>query len=197
MTRFSLNNRTAKRASAVMAAGLLALGVAACGSDDSATDTAKNATSAAGSAATEATSAAGSAAAEASEKASDSMKKEGEASVEADKTEKLAEGDQIAAKASGLDPKLGYYAAICNQAGPAGAPPMCTGEHGDTDAQQWLTNKPGGTAKIAEDGTAEFTLKAVPTGKGVDCKANTCVLKVFGDHTEGFAPVAEVPVTFS
>lgn len=120
-----------------------------------------------------------------------------EPAVTADKTESLSEGDTITAKATGLNPKRGYYAAICATSGPAGAPPLCTGERADTAAQQWLTNKPGGTAPLHDDGSAEFTLKAVSTGPDLDCKATECVLKVFGDHTEGFTPVAEVPVSFS
>ena len=67
---------------------------------------------------------------------------------------------------------------------------------GDAESQAWLQNERG-TAKITEDGTASFTLTASPTGEGVDCASDKCVLKVFGDHSEGFKDVAEVPVTFA
>ena len=117
--------------------------------------------------------------------------------VTVDKAEGIKAGDTLTVEVTGLNPEAGYYGAICAAQTPGGAPvPVCTGEMGDVESQAWLQNERG-TAKIAEDGTASFTLTAKPTGEGVDCATDECVLKVFGDHSEGFKDVAEVPVTFA
>ena len=117
--------------------------------------------------------------------------------VTVDKAEGIKAGDTLTVEVTGLNPESGYYGAICAAQTPGGAPvPVCTGEMGDVESQAWLQNERG-TAKIAEDGTASFTLTAKPTGEGVDCATDECVLKVFGDHSEGFKDVAEVPVTFA
>ncbi|MEZ2122898.1 neocarzinostatin apoprotein domain-containing protein [Corynebacterium sp. CCM 9203] len=117
--------------------------------------------------------------------------------ITVDNADGIKAGDTVAVEVSGLNPESGYYAAICAAKGPEGSPvPVCTGEMGDTESQAWLQNERG-NAKISEDGTASFTLTASPSGDGVDCLTDECVLKVFGDHSEGFKDVAEVPVTFA
>ena len=117
--------------------------------------------------------------------------------ITVDKAEGIKAGDTLTVEVTGLNPEAGYYGAICAAQTPGGTPvPACTGEMGDVESQAWLQNERG-TAKIAEDGTASFTLTAKPTGEGVDCATDECVLKVFGDHSEGFKDVAEVPVTFA
>ncbi|MCX7537593.1 neocarzinostatin apoprotein domain-containing protein [Corynebacterium sp. P5875] len=117
--------------------------------------------------------------------------------ITVDKAEGIKAGDTLTVEVTGLNPEAGYYSAICAAQTPGGAPvPVCTGEMGDVESQAWLQNERG-TAKIAEDGTASFTLTANPTGEGIDCTTDECVLKVFGDHSEGFKDVAEVPVTFA
>ncbi|MCK7677107.1 neocarzinostatin apoprotein domain-containing protein [Corynebacterium sp. CCM 9186] len=117
--------------------------------------------------------------------------------ITVDKAEGIKAGGTLTVEVTGLNPEAGYYGAICAAQTPDGAPvPVCTGEMGDVESQAWLQNERG-TAKIAEDGTASFTLTANPTGEGVDCATDECVLKVFGDHSEGFKDVAEVPVTFA
>ena len=117
--------------------------------------------------------------------------------ITVDKADGIKAGDTLTVEVTGLNPKAGYYGAICAATTPGGAPvPVCTGEMGDAESQAWLQNERG-TAKITEDGTASFTLTAKPTGEGVDCATDECVLKVFGDHSEGFKDVAEVPVTFA
>lgn len=121
-----------------------------------------------------------------------------EAAIVASATQNLVEGQEITLNVSGLNPQAGYYAAICSTATPHGSPaPLCTGQHSDTTAQAWIKSGGMGTTPLNADGTATVTLHAASTGQGVDCKTDKCVLKVFGDHTEGFRDVAEVPVTFA
>ncbi|QVI98599.1 thiamine biosynthesis protein [Corynebacterium diphtheriae] len=120
------------------------------------------------------------------------------AEIKASATENLTNGQNITVELSGLNPEVGYYAAICNAATPTGAPaPLCTGQHADTSAQAWIKADGTGTTILNSDGTATVTLTAAATGQGVDCKTDKCVIKVFGDHTEGFRDVTEVPVTFA
>lgn len=111
----------------------------------------------------------------------------------------LVDGERVTFEISGLDPEGGYYAAICDSVANPGNPvPSCTGEMADFTSQAWLSNsQPGATVEIAEDGTATVELEATATGTGLDCTTQACVAKVFGDHTEGFRDVAEVPVTFA
>ena len=39
--------------------------------------------------------------------------------------------------------------------------------------------------------------KAKAAGEDIDCRTGTCTLKVFGDHSEGFEDIVDVPVTFA
>lgn len=113
--------------------------------------------------------------------------------------EELIDGGETTFEVTGLDPELGYYAAICAaEATPDGEAPACTGVQADFASQAWLSNTaPGATDPIADDGTATITLVAAATGEGLDCTTDECVGKIFGDHTEGFRDVTEVPVTFA
>ncbi|AKS13832.1 hypothetical protein [Corynebacterium pseudotuberculosis] len=121
-----------------------------------------------------------------------------EATIVASANQNIVEGQEITLNVSGLNPQSGYYAAICNVTTPHGSPaPLCTGQHSDTTAQAWIKAGGMGTTPLNADGTATVTLRAASTGQGLDCKTDTCVLKVFGDHTEGFRDVAELPVTFA
>ncbi len=38
---------------------------------------------------------------------------------------------------------------------------------------------------------------AAGVGEDIDCRTDTCTLKVFGDHSEGFEDIVDVPVTFA
>lgn len=111
-----------------------------------------------------------------------------------DSTSGLKDGDKITVNITGLDPTLGYYAAICAD---DNAPvPVCTGNRGDTESQVWIKSD-GGTVTMDASGAATVTLTAVSTGEGIDCTTDSCVLKVFGDHAQNFADVTSVPVTFA
>ncbi|WP_233195577.1 neocarzinostatin apoprotein domain-containing protein [Corynebacterium sp. 13CS0277] len=111
--------------------------------------------------------------------------------------EGLRAGDTVEITLAGLNPKAGYYAAICAEDRPEGSPvPLCTGGRGDATAQAWIKAS-GGTITLAEDGTAVATIAATPVGEGIDCREDACGVKIFGDHTEGFQDVAWVPVTFA
>ena len=119
--------------------------------------------------------------------------------MEAEPVNDLSEGDVISVDLSGLDPDYGYYAALCAAEKAPGNPvPDCTGDRSaGTQSQQWITKKSGGTTTIADDNTAHFELSVVPTGEAVDCTQQDCVLKLFGDHSEGFEDITEIPVTFA
>ncbi|MCK7636481.1 neocarzinostatin apoprotein domain-containing protein [Corynebacterium sp. P7202] len=117
--------------------------------------------------------------------------------VTVDKADGIKTGDTLTVEVTGLNPEAGYYAAVCAAQTPGGAPvPVCTGEMGDVESQAWLQNERG-TATISGDGASSFSITANSTGEGVDCLTDDCVLKIFGDHSEGFKDVAEVPVTFA
>lgn len=124
---------------------------------------------------------------------------DGKVTIDADPVSDLKDGDTITVTVSGLDPESGYYAGICAADKAPGNPvPDCTGDRTEgARSQQWITNKPGGVTPIETDGTAKFDLAAGATGEKVNCSEQDCVLKLFGDHTEGFEDVAEVPVTFA
>ena len=110
----------------------------------------------------------------------------------------LTDGDVLNVTVTGLDPQMGYYAAICAaEPNPASPVPNCTGNRGDQNVQQWISNDPAATTQLADDGSAQFDLAVAKTGEGVDCGQQECVLKLFGDHTEGFENVADLPVTFA
>lgn len=121
----------------------------------------------------------------------------GLAEVKVNHTSGIKEGDEIKVEVSGLDPTKGYYAAICAaEAAPGNPVPVCTGKTGDTEAQAWIKAQ-GGTVPLAEDGTATATLIASPAGDGIDCATDSCVVKIFGDHAQGFTDIMSVPVTFA
>lgn len=117
--------------------------------------------------------------------------------VEVSKTENIAEGEQLTINISGLDPMVGYYTAICaaHSAGPQ--PPSCTGTMTDPATAAWIKSDDTGTTVLNPDGSATVNITATATGQGVDCHADECVVKVFGDHSNGFVNYAEVPVTFA
>ncbi|WJZ03347.1 hypothetical protein [Corynebacterium freiburgense] len=109
----------------------------------------------------------------------------------------IKDGDELTVDVSGLDPKMGYYAAICAaEATPDNPVPVCTGKTGDTETQAWIKSQ-GGTVPLSEDGTASAKLIAASTGEGLDCTVDACVVKVFGDHSQGFTDIVSVPVTFA
>ena len=178
MTTRTLQRRAAFLAVPAVAALPL---LAACGTDD-ADDAAQDATNA-----SETTSSAADQETDASA---------GEVTMEAEPVNDLSEGDVISVDLSGLDPDYGYYAALCAAEKAPGNPvPDCTGDRSaGTQSQQWITKKSGGTTTIADDNTAHFELSVGPTGEAVDCTQQDCVLKLFGDHSEGFT---EIPVTFA
>lgn len=109
----------------------------------------------------------------------------------------IADGSEITISLTGLDPAYGgYYLGICGDR-PEGSPaPACTGDRAVPGTQAWLSNR-GGTAPVPGNGEAEVTLTATATGDGIDCRTDTCTLKVFGDHSEGFEDIVDVPVTFA
>ena len=191
--------RTARPRAATAIAALMALSLpllAACSDDGSEEQASATATTEAP--ASEASSEAPSTSAAA--ESSDSAEAEGDGGVKitADPAENLADGQKISVKVTGLDPEAGYYGAICAAESTPGKPmPDCTGERGEAGTQQWITQKDGGTAILSPAGETEFELTAKQKGQAVDCATQECVLKIFGDHTEGFEDVAETPVTFA
>ena len=123
----------------------------------------------------------------------------GEVTMEAEPVNDLSEDDVITVDLAGLDPDYGYYAALCAAEKAPGNPvPDCTGDRSaGPQSQQWITKKSGGPPPIAADNTAHFELSVVPTGEAVDCTQQDCVLKLFGDHSEGFEDITEIPITFA
>lgn len=109
----------------------------------------------------------------------------------------IADGSEVTITLSGLDPAYGgYYLGFCGER-PEGSPaPACTGDRTVPGTQAWLSNR-GGTQPVPENGEATVTLTAKAAGEGVDCRTDSCTLKVFGDHSEGFEDVVDVPVTFA
>lgn len=187
MTTRTLQRRAALLAIPAVAALPL---LAACGADDAdGADGAKNSASA-----SETTSSTA-----AQETDADTDATAGEVTMEAEPVNDLSEGDVITVDLAGLDPDYGYYAALCAAEKAPGNPvPDCTGDRSaGTQSQQWITKKSGGTTTIADDNTAHFELSVVPTGEAVDCTQQECVLKLFGDHSEGFEDITEIPVTFA
>ena len=117
--------------------------------------------------------------------------------LSADPTTDLHAGDTIHVQLARLNPKAGYYTAICLAALPENeVVPICTGGRGDATAQAWIKSS-GGTVTLKEDGTADFDLAVAAKGDGIDCTKDACVVKVFGDHTQGFSKAAELPVSFA
>lgn len=117
--------------------------------------------------------------------------------VQVSKTEEIAEGEELTINISGLDPMVGYYAAICGANSHAPQPPSCTGTMTDPATAAWIKADNTGTTMLNSDGTATVTITATATGENVDCRTDECVVKVFGDHSNGFTNYAEIPVTFT
>lgn len=191
--------RTARPRAATAVAALMALSLpllAACSDDGSEEQASASSTTEAP--ASEASSEAPSTSAAAGSSDSAEATGNSEVKITADPAENLADGQKISVKVTGLDPEAGYYGAICAAESTPGKPmPDCTGERGAAGTQQWITQKDGGTAPLSPAGETEFTLTAKQKGQAVDCATQECVLKIFGDHTEGFEDVAEIPVTFA
>ncbi len=111
--------------------------------------------------------------------------------------EDIADGAEVTVTLEGLDPAFGgYYVAFCGERAEGAPAPSCTGDRATPGTQLWLSNR-GGTSPLPADGVFTGTLTASASGEGVDCRADSCSLTVFGDHTEGFADVVSVPVTFA
>lgn len=111
--------------------------------------------------------------------------------------ENIADGAEVTITLSGLNPAYGgYYLGFCGDR-PEGSPaPACTGDRTVPGTQAWLSNR-GGTQPVPENGEATVTLTAKAAGEDIDCRTGTCTLKVFGDHSEGFEDIVDVPVTFA
>lgn len=186
--RAARTRRTLLAAPAIAAVALLA----ACSGGDADTDAADTATSATetAEATTETTDAATTNAAEAEVSANG-------VTVKVSPAEDIADGSEITVTLSGLNPAYGgYYLGICGDH-PEGSPaPACTGDRTVPGTQAWLSNR-GGTQPVPENGEASVTLTAMAAGEGVDCRTDSCTLKVFGDHSEGFEDIVDVPVTFA
>ncbi|HIW96076.1 MAG TPA: thiamine biosynthesis protein [Candidatus Corynebacterium gallistercoris] len=180
------------RAAALAIIGAGALVLVGCSTEE-----AKDAVSDASTAAESAASDASSAASSVKESATADSDKDGDIDLEItpDLDQPVQADSDLQVKVTGLNPDLGYYLAICKD-DDAARVPDCTGERGDGTAQQWIKAE-GGTVTLNEDGTAEATLKAVPTGENVDCTTDKCVVKLFGDHTEGFKPYEDEEITFA
>lgn len=203
MTPLTLRSPLVRRSAAVAAAAVLSLGLAACSDDESPEDANERAAQAAEEALSELNQ-------EVEEDAADSAdgsaeetpaNDPGEPQITADKTQDLADGDTITVTVRGLDVEGGYYVGICkagtgaDAAGEGGAPD-CTGDREDS---KWITAEGSdrGTDHVDADGDAEVELTVSEQGDAVDCSTDKCVLKVFGDHTNGFREVGEAPVSFA
>lgn len=203
MTTLTLRSPLVRRAAAVAAAAVLSLGLAACSDDESPEDANERAAQAAEEALSELNQ-------EVEEDAADSAdgsaeetpaNDPGEPQITADKTQDLADGDTITVTVRGLDVEGGYYVGICkagtgaDAAGEGGAPD-CTGDREDS---KWITAEGSdrGTDHVDADGDAEVELTVSEQGDAVDCSTDKCVLKIFGDHTNGFREVGEAPVSFA
>lgn len=112
-------------------------------------------------------------------------------------SENIADGSEITITLSGLNPAYGgYYVGICGDR-PEGSPaPLCTGDRAVPGTQAWVSNR-GGTQPVPDNGETTVTLTAMATGDGIDCRTDACTLKIFGDHSEGFEDIVDVPVTFA
>lgn len=109
----------------------------------------------------------------------------------------IVDGSEVTIELSGLNPAYGgYYLGFCGDR-PEGSPaPACTGDRTVPGTQAWLSNR-GGSQPVPGNGEATVTLTAKAAGEGVDCRTDSCTLKVFGDHSEGFEDIVDVPVTFA
>ncbi|WP_075691214.1 neocarzinostatin apoprotein domain-containing protein [Corynebacterium sphenisci] len=110
-----------------------------------------------------------------------------------ERAEGLAEGDEIDVSATGLDPESGYYLGLCRAEMTPGKPcAECAGRQ-DGSTQKWFRNN-GAPEGISADGTISSTLTVSTSGRSVDCTSDACVIKLFGDHVEGFGDIVEIPV---
>ncbi|MBV7294654.1 hypothetical protein KRX51_01815 [Corynebacterium sp. TAE3-ERU12] len=110
-----------------------------------------------------------------------------------ERSEGLSEGEEISVKATGLDPNSGYYLGICRaKMNPDKPCAECAGRQ-DGKTQKWFRND-GAPEGISEDGTISSTLTVSSSGRSVDCTSDACVIKLFGDHVEGFGNIVEIPV---
>lgn len=121
----------------------------------------------------------------------------GDINFEAEPVENLSDGDTINVTITGLNPNVGgYYTAIC-AAESTNSVPDCTGSRDAGAAtQHWISKKDGATVALGDDGAVAFSLSAASSGENVDCAEQECVLKLFGDHSEGFETVLDIPVRF-
>lgn len=117
--------------------------------------------------------------------------------------EAIAPGQTITVEGTGLDPNAGYYVATCvtGTGGPAG--PECAGDRAVRGSQLWVSNSGrGATTPIAPDGTFTDDLSVVASGtamsgRNVDCSEQECAVTVFYDHRNGFATLAQAPITIA
>ena len=188
--RAARTRRTLLAAPAIAAVALLA----ACSGGDADTDAADATADGTATSATDTAEATG--AADAADAAEAEVSANG-VTVKVSPAEDIADGSEITVTLSGLNPAYGgYYLGICGDR-PEGSPaPACTGDRTVPGTQAWLSNR-GGTQPVPENGEASVTLTAMAAGEGVDCHTDSCTLKVFGDHSEGFEDIVDVPVTFA
>jgi hypothetical protein len=199
MPILTLRSTLVRRSAAVAAAAALSLGLTACSDDESSEDANERAAQAAEEALSELNQPEEDADADDAEDTP--VNDPGEPQITADKTQDLSDGDTITVTVRGLDAEGGYYLGICkagtgaDAAGEGGAPD-CTGGREDS---KWITAEGSdqGTDHVKADGTAEVELTVAEQGDAVDCSTDKCIIKVFGDHTNGFNAVAEAPVTFA
>jgi len=189
-----------RRTAATAAAALLAFGLAACSdSKDSSDSTTSAAATSEKTSATASTAASETKAPVGAE--TTPPNDPGTPQISANKTQDLADGDQIVVSIHGLDTSAGYYLGICKAGTGAdsagnGAPPECTG---DRSSSKWIAGdaEQRATDHFDAEGNAEVTLTVASKGDAVNCTVDTCVLKLFGDHSNGFRNVGEAPITFA
>lgn len=202
MTPLTLRSPLVRRSAAVAAAAVLSLGLAACSDDESPEDANERAAQAAEEALSELNQEVEEDAGSADDSAEETPANDpGEPQITADKTQDLADGDTITVTVRGLDVEGGYYVGICKagtgaDAAGEGEAPDCTGDREDS---KWITAEGSdrGTDHVDADGDAEVELTVSEQGDAVDCSTDKCVLKIFGDHTNGFREVGEAPVSFA
>ncbi len=187
-TTASLTRKYARAAVAVPAVALLTL-AAACSSDDASDEGATTAPETSETTSETTTS-------ETTDAAASSALDTGNINIEVAPVDNLADGDVLSGTITGLNTEVaGYYLAIC-AAENANPVPDCTGDRNADPANQlWITKKDGGTTELSD--RVEFEISASSTGDAVNCTEQDCVLKLFGDHAEGFEDVVDVPVTFA
>lgn len=182
------------RAGALVVTLGCALGVAACSNDNDSNDSSSGAASAAKSSGQSAK------ASDTDDSASTDVTGTDDIVVmKVSQAKDLRDGQQVTVDVKDADPDMGYYLALCAKE-QTGDVPDCLGAHGDPNVQKWISNENEDGA-IPDDGSfsEEITVnqKNVSTGGDeIDCKTQECVIKLFGDHSNGFVDVADIPVTF-